>query len=51
MKLTTEYLIIIEKTASEAFYHLCDNVKEFNKLLQTDSEIVISHNQIKGFVA
>lgn len=47
MKLVTEYLIIIEKNASEALYHLCDNVKEFNKLLQTDADIAIAHNQIK----
>jgi hypothetical protein len=45
MKLTTEYLIIIEKNVSEAFYHLCDSVTEFNKLLQTDLDIVIENSQ------
>ncbi len=39
MKLVTEYLVIIEKIASEAFYALCDNIGEFNKLLQTDPDI------------
>ncbi len=41
MKLVTEYLIIIEKEASEAFYALCDNVGEFTKLLQTDLDIQV----------
>lgn len=45
MKLTTEYLIIIEKTVSEAFYHLCDSVNDFNRLLEKDSNIVIEDSQ------
>lgn len=47
MKLVTEYLIIIDKSASEVFYHLCDKVNEFNKLLQTDSDLVIERAAIK----
>jgi uncharacterized protein YutE (UPF0331/DUF86 family) len=47
MKLVTEYLIIVDRTASEAFYHLCDKVGEFNKLLQTDSDIAVEKNTIK----
>ena len=46
MELTTEYLVIIEKKASEAFFHLCDDVKDFNKLLQTDPDIVIENSQL-----
>jgi hypothetical protein len=41
MELTTEYLIIIEKSASEAFYHLCDSVDVFQKLLRTDPNICV----------
>jgi Apea-like HEPN len=47
MELTTEYLIIVEKNSSEAFYHLCDKTEEFNKLLQTDPNIVIGQGHIK----
>jgi hypothetical protein len=47
MELITEYLIIVEKNSSEAFYHLCDKTDEFNKLLQTDPNIVIGQGQIK----
>lgn len=46
MNLVTEYLIIVDKEASEAFYHLCDNVDEFNKLLTSDSDISIKDNVI-----
>ena|ERR1044071_3364266 len=47
MELTTEYLVIIEKDATPAFYHLCDSVDEFNKLLQTDPHITIASPLIK----
>ncbi len=47
MQLITEYLIIIEREATPAFYHLCDSVDEFNKLLQTDSDIVVIAPLIK----
>lgn len=47
MKLVTEYLIVIDRTASEALYHLCDKVTEFNKLLQSDPEIIIEKNSVK----
>lgn len=47
MELITEYLVIIEKKASEAFFHLCDDIKEFNKLLQTDPDIAIENSRIK----
>ncbi len=46
MKLVTEFLVIIEKDTSEAFYTLCDNVGEFNKLLQSDPEISIQKNEL-----
>ena len=46
MNLVTEYLIIVDKEASEAFYHLCDNVDGFNKLLASDPDISISGNVI-----
>ncbi len=42
MNLITEYLVIIEKKASEALFHLCDSVSEFKKLLHTDPDIRIS---------
>jgi hypothetical protein len=42
MELTTEYLIIIEKDTTPAFYHLCDSVDGFNKLLQTDPNIKVT---------
>jgi Apea-like HEPN len=47
MELITEYLIIIEKNSSEAFYYLCDTTEEFNKLLQTDSDITIDAGCLK----
>jgi hypothetical protein len=47
MELTTEYLVIVEKKASEAFFHLCDDVAEFNKLLQTDPDIVIKGGLVR----
>ena len=47
MKLTTEYLIIVEKESSQALYHLCDNVENFNKLLQTDPNIAIVNGAIR----
>jgi Apea-like HEPN len=47
MELVTEYLIIIEKSSSEAFYYLCDKSDEFNKLLQTDSNITIGAGWLK----
>jgi len=47
MELTTEYLVIIEKEASEAFFHLCDDIEEFNKLLQTDPDVGIKDGLIK----
>jgi len=47
MELVTEYLIIIEKNSSEAFYYLCDKADEFNKLLQTDSNIAIGSGWLK----
>jgi len=46
MKLVTEYLIIIEKETSEAFYALCDNINEFNKLLQSDSDIKLDGSSL-----
>jgi len=46
MNLVTEYLIIVDKEASEAFYHLCDNVDGFNKLLTSDLDISINGNEI-----
>jgi uncharacterized protein YutE (UPF0331/DUF86 family) len=44
MRLVTEYLIIVDKEASAALFHLCNNVNEFNKLLQTDPDISIKNN-------
>ena len=46
MNLITEYLIIVDKEASEAFYHLCDSIDGFNKLLASDPDISIKGNQI-----
>jgi len=46
MELTTEYLIIIEKKTSEAFFRLCDNVESFNKFLQTENSIEISKDRV-----
>lgn len=46
MQLNVEYLIIIQKEATEALYHLCDGARGFNKLLQSDSLIKIERNQI-----
>lgn len=46
MQLIVEYLVIIEKEATEALYHLCNNVKEFNRLLQANPEINVKSNQI-----
>ena len=47
MELVTEYLVIVEKSASEAFYHLCDSINGFNKLLQTNPNIVIEPGRVK----
>jgi hypothetical protein len=47
MKLTTEYLIIIERKSSEAFYNLCDNSNDFAKLLKKDPEIQIDVGKIR----
>src|ERR1700753_2752926 len=47
MKLTTEYLVIIEKDASPVFYHLGSNVEGFNKLIQTDPNIIVASSLIK----
>ncbi len=47
MKLTTEYLVIVDKTLSEAFYALCDSSVAFNKLLQTDPDIIIKEKYIQ----
>lgn len=46
MNLVTEYLTIIERDSSQAFYHLCDTIKDFKKLLQTDSNLVIKSDLI-----
>jgi Mn-dependent DtxR family transcriptional regulator len=46
MKLITEYLIIIERHSSEAFYSLCDNADGFNKLLQGDPAIEVGDGHI-----
>ncbi len=46
LNLITEYLVIVDKEASEAFYHLCDSVDGFNKLLASDPDISIRGNQI-----
>lgn len=46
MILTTEYLVIVDKEVSEAFYHLCDNIDGFNKLLASDTNISIKSNLI-----
>lgn len=46
MKLVTEYLVIVEKEAAEAFYALCGSVNDFNKLLQTDPDIVVRGKDI-----
>lgn len=47
MELVTEYLVIVERKASEALFHLCDSIEEFNKLLQTDPNIVIEDSLVK----
>ena len=46
MNLITEYLIIVDKEASEAFYHLCDSVNGFIKLLTSDPDINIKGDVI-----
>jgi Txe/YoeB family toxin of Txe-Axe toxin-antitoxin module len=46
MELVTEYLVIVEKKASEAVYHLCDDIGEFNKLLKSDPDIEIEDGLI-----
>jgi len=46
MNLITEYLIIVDKEVSEVFYHLCDSVEGFNKLLASDSDILIESKTI-----
>jgi hypothetical protein len=47
MELVTEYLVIIERQASEAFFHLCDDINEFNKLLQSDPNVAIENRRIR----
>ena len=47
MKLITEYLVIIDRASSEAFYHLCEKASDFNKLLQTDPEVIVEKTVIK----
>lgn len=46
MQLIVEYLVIVEKEATEALYHLCNNVKEFNRLLQANPEISLEDTRI-----
>ena len=48
MNLNTEYLIIVDKELSEAFFQMCDSVEAFYKLLnKSDPDIVISGKQIE----
>lgn len=47
MKLTTEYLIIIEKKSSEALFQLCDNINDFKKLLQKGLSIIFLKDELK----
>lgn len=47
MELTTEYLIIVEKTTSEGLYHMCVSKERFNELIQNDPNIFINNRQIK----
>ncbi len=39
MKISIEYLVIIEGNSSPALYRLCDDVKSFKKFIQADSQI------------
>lgn len=39
MKLTTEYLIIVAKSASPATYNLCENVGDFKRLLAAEGKL------------
>jgi len=47
MELRVEYLIIVEKKASVALFHLCDSIEGFNKLLRTDPDIMVEKGSIK----
>ena len=45
MELIVEYLILIEKSTSSAFFHVCHSVEEFNNFLQSsNSKITINDN-------
>src|SRR5690348_187495 len=46
MELTIEYLVIIEKKASEGLFRLCDSLEAFDKFLQTEPSIKISNGRI-----
>ena len=46
MQLVVEYLVIIEKEATEALYHLCSSAEEFNRLLQANPEIGVKGSRI-----
>jgi len=47
MNLVTEYLVIIEKKATDGLFHLCDSVEEFTRLLQKDRDIVIDGEAVR----
>jgi hypothetical protein len=44
MTISIEYLVIIEGKSSPALYGLCDDVKSFNKFIQTDSQIKLKQS-------
>ena len=45
MTISIEYLVIIEGKSSPALYGLCDDVKSFNKFIQTDSQIKLKQSK------
>jgi len=46
MELKIEYLILIEKRASEALYRLCDSLAAFDKFIQSESSLIITKGKI-----
>ncbi|MFL6275239.1 MAG: hypothetical protein ACJ74G_08500 [Blastocatellia bacterium] len=46
MELTTKYLIIVDKNASQAFYNFCEGIDSFKHLLGKDPNVAIEQDSI-----
>jgi len=47
MKLTTEYLVVVERATAEALYGLCNSAEDFLRLLKSDPNLEVHQGRIR----